>query len=88
MTIGTGVVLFVIGAILAFALNVQLSWINLGLVGDILMIAGVIVFIIGLVLLFVRRRAVGTSQTYVDPASGARTTRQETSLPPNPDDQF
>ena len=34
MSIGTGIFLFVVGAILRFALNVQLSWINLQLVGD------------------------------------------------------
>jgi hypothetical protein len=33
MSIGAGVVLFVIGAILAFAVNVQLDWVNLDLIG-------------------------------------------------------
>ncbi|MGN8024641.1 DUF6458 family protein [Microbacterium sp. 22242] len=56
MGIGTGIVLFVIGAILEFALNVQVSWIDLHLVGYILMIAGVVVFLISLILLLVRRR--------------------------------
>jgi len=55
MTIGTGVVLFVIGAILVFALNIQLDWINLDMVGYILMAAGVVAFIIGLILLVSRR---------------------------------
>ena len=35
MSIGTGIVLFVIGAILAFAVNVEVEWINLDLVGYI-----------------------------------------------------
>lgn len=55
MTIGTGVALFVIGAILVFALNIQLDWINLDMVGYILMAAGVVAFVIGLILLVSRR---------------------------------
>lgn len=55
MTIGSGVVLFVIGAILVFALNIQLDWINLDMVGYILMGAGVLAFVIGLILLVSRR---------------------------------
>lgn len=63
MGIGTGIVLFVIGAILEFALNVQVSWIDLHLVGYILMIAGAVVFLLSLILLLVRRgrRAAPTS---------------------------
>ncbi|MFB4348681.1 DUF6458 family protein [Microbacterium sp. CR_7] len=63
MTIGTGVVLFVIGAILVFALNIQLDWVDLDMVGYILMAAGALVFIIGLVLLVARR---GRSDTVVE----------------------
>jgi len=33
MSIGTGIVLFVIGAILTFALNFETGWLNLDLVG-------------------------------------------------------
>lgn len=55
MSIGTGIVLFVIGAILVYALDVQVDWINLDLVGYILMGAGAIVFVIGLILLASRR---------------------------------
>lgn len=55
MTIGTGIVLFVIGAILVFALDIQLDWINLDMVGYILMAAGAVAFVIGLILLVSRR---------------------------------
>ena len=58
MSLGLGIVLFVIGAILAFALNLTVDWINLQLVGYILMIAGAIVIILGIVLLARRRRSV------------------------------
>ncbi|MGZ8805242.1 MAG: DUF6458 family protein [Microbacterium sp.] len=78
MSIGAGVVLFVIGAILAFAVNVQLDWINLDLIGYILMGAGVLVFIIGLVLLMRRRSSETVTRTAVDPAANERVTRQST----------
>ncbi|WP_309127410.1 DUF6458 family protein [Microbacterium sp.] len=55
MTIGTGIVLFVIGAILAFAINVEVEWANLDMIGYILMVAGAVAFLIGLVMLLVRR---------------------------------
>lgn len=78
MSIGTGVVLFVIGAILTFAVNVEVEWANLDLVGYILMGAGVVVFLIGLVLLARRRRSDTVTHTTVDPSVGERTTRQST----------
>jgi hypothetical protein len=45
----------VIGAILVFAVNVQIDVVNLDLIGYILMGAGAIVFLIGIVLLASRR---------------------------------
>lgn len=78
MSIGAGIALFVIGAILAFAVNVQVEWVNLDLIGYILMGAGAVVFIIGLVLM-VRRRSTDTvTRTSVDPAAGERVTRSST----------
>lgn len=79
MSIGLGIVLFVIGAILTFALNIEVEWVNLDLVGYILMGAGVIVFIIGLILMVRRRQSVSTSHTSVDPVNGERMTRRTTS---------
>jgi membrane-bound ClpP family serine protease len=76
MSLGTGIVLFVIGAILAFALNVQVDWIDLHLVGYILMIAGAVGIILGIVLMSRRRRSVATTRTAVDPATGERITRR------------
>lgn len=67
MTMGTGVVLFVIGAILTFAVHVETTVISLGTVGTILMAAGVVVFLIGLVLTVRGRRTVTTSRA-ADPA--------------------
>ncbi|MEI5584639.1 MULTISPECIES: DUF6458 family protein [unclassified Agromyces] len=81
MSLGLGIVLFAIGAVLAFALNVAVDWINLQMVGYILMIAGAIVIILGIVLLARRRSSVSTSRTMVDPATGERVTRAESSRP-------
>jgi hypothetical protein len=61
MTMGTGVVLFVIGAILAFAVNVQTEFISLSTAGYILMVAGLVVFVIGLALAIRGRRSVTTT---------------------------
>ncbi|WP_404447770.1 DUF6458 family protein [Microbacterium marinum] len=77
MSIGTGIVLFVIGAILAFAINVDVDFVNLDLIGYILMGAGVVVFLIGIVLLMKRRSTESTVRT-VDPVAGERVTRSET----------
>jgi len=82
MSIGTGIVLFVIGAVLTFALNIEVDWINLDLVGYLLMGAGLIVFIIGLVLVARKRQSVTTQRTAVDPASGESVTRRSSESDP------
>lgn len=79
MSIGTGIVLFVIGAVLMFALNIQLDWINLDLVGGLLMGAGVIVFIIGLVLMLRKRQSVTTVRTGTD-ANGQSVAERHTAV--------
>jgi membrane-bound ClpP family serine protease len=79
MSIGSGIALFVIGAILVFAINVEVSWVNLDMVGYILMGAGFLVFLIGIILMARRRRTESVSRTYVDPATGAPTTRRSVS---------
>lgn len=81
MSLGLGIVLFAIGAVLAFALNLTVDWINLQMVGYILMAAGLVVIILGIVLLARRRSSVSTSRTMVDPATGERITRAESSRP-------
>jgi hypothetical protein len=80
MSIGLGIFLIVVGAILAFALNVTVTWINLQLVGGLLIAAGVVITIIGVVLLARRRRTVVTEHATVDPATGARIAERSTSV--------
>lgn len=70
MTIGGGIALFVIGAILAFAIHLENAFIDLQLIGYILMGAGVIVTIIGLALLGRRRQTVTTERAVADPVTG------------------
>ncbi|MBV0896209.1 DUF6458 family protein [Microbacterium sp. NC79] len=81
MTIGFGIFIFVVGAILAFALNFEVDWVDLNLVGYIMMGAGALMFIIGLAVMFSRRSSSSVSSTQVDPASGNRVTRTETQMP-------
>jgi membrane-bound ClpP family serine protease len=83
MSIGTGIALFIIGAVLTFALNLQLDWIDLDLVGYLFMGAGVIVFIIGLVLMLRKRQSVTTVHQGVDPATGAAVSERRTSVTPD-----
>ena len=82
MSIGTGIVLFVIGAILAFALNLQVDFINLQLVGYLLMGAGVLVFIIGLVLMMRKRQSITTVHNGLD-ANGGSVQQRRTSTTPD-----
>ena len=76
MSLGTDIFLFVVGAILAFAVNVQVSFIDLHLVGYILMAAGVIGIIIGIALITRRSRSTTTTRAAVDPVSGEQVSRR------------
>lgn len=79
MSIGTGIVLFVIGAVLAFAVNVEVEAVNLDLIGYILMGAGALVFVLGLIMTLRRRRVDTVTRTSVDPTVGEQVTRRSTS---------
>ncbi|MEY2849231.1 MAG: hypothetical protein RI885_1898 [Actinomycetota bacterium] len=79
MGIGTGIFLFVVGAIMAFALNFETTVIDLDLVGYILMGAGLVVFIISLFMTLRRRSSVTETRTAVDPNSGQQVTRSDRS---------
>lgn len=82
MSIGSGILLIVIGAILNFALDVRVDWIDLDLVGYILMGAGALMVIIGLINMMRRRSVETTARTQVDPATGSRVTRSEHTADP------
>ena len=57
MSIGTGIVLFVIGAILVYAINIDVTGVDLNMIGFILMGAGAIIFVLGLIFMARRRSA-------------------------------
>ncbi len=84
MSIGLGIFLFVVGAILTFALNISLDWIDLDLVGYLLMGAGALITIIGIALLVRRRQTVTTERSSVDPVANERVTRRSTEADPLP----
>jgi hypothetical protein len=82
MGIGFGIFLVAVGAILKYAVKDNLTGIDLGVVGVILMIAGVAAVLLDLLWLIPRRRRVSTvGERYVDPTAARtveRTTRDDT----------
>jgi Domain of unknown function (DUF6458) len=82
MSIGTGIGLFVVGAILAFAIHLPNNVVTLPLIGYILMAAGVIVFIIGLVFMLRKRQSVTTVTSGVD-ADGRAVDQRRTAVTPD-----
>ena len=76
MIIG-GIILFVIGAILAFGVSFAIPGVALPVIGGILMVAGAVLFIVGLI--FTIRGRSTTTSTTIDPQSGSsvQRTRQD-----------
>ncbi|PFG31576.1 DUF6458 family protein [Paramicrobacterium agarici] len=72
MSIGVGIFLIALGAILTFAVNVDVQYVDLDMIGYILMAAGVVVVIIGIVLAFRKRKTVVTRRDGVDRRTGER----------------
>ncbi len=66
MTIGASLFLIAVGAILAFAVEITTSAIDIQLIGVILMIAGAVGLLIGLFMLANRRSVVSTQRTVAD----------------------
>jgi len=77
-----GVVLFVIGAILDFAVSFAVPGVAITTIGTILMVAGVVLFVVGLVLSFRRRGATTVQRTNVDPATGSSVRSTTTDVDP------
>ena len=76
MGIGVGIFLIAVGAILKFAVHARVSGIELGTVGVILMIVGVLG--IGLeIALFAPRRRVIRTETTTTPNAVQRTVRED-----------
>ena len=78
MYIGLGIVLIVIGAILAFVLQVDIPGMDDGMLGWILIAAGVLAILLSFAM--TRRRPAGmttTRESHVDPATGTRVDRTD-----------
>ena len=71
MTIGLSLIIIAAGAILKWAVTDNLTSVNLGVVGVILMVVGVVGLILGLILMTTRRRTDVVTRpghtTYVEP---------------------
>ncbi|WP_026551822.1 DUF6458 family protein [Arthrobacter sp. H20] len=79
MRIGSSIVLIALGAILAFAVADVVDFIDLTLVGYILMGVGVLGLVISLVMNAPRsQRRVSESRSIQDPNTGETVTRNET----------
>ena len=70
MGIGASIFLIAVGAIIAFALHVHVGFLDLSVVGWILMVAGAIGLIMTLTIFSSRRRTVVTTQP--PPVAGER----------------
>ena len=84
MGIGGSIFLIAIGAIIAFAVDVQVGWLDLQVVGWVLMVAGAIALVL-LLIYSNRRRTTVTSST--DPRD-PRAVRQDTYESTLPDDRI
>ena len=81
MRLGTAIVLLALGAILTFALRVDVSGVDLQVVGWILMIAGALGIVLELAVWGPRQRRVTRTDAYATPAAEApvrRSTTEET----------
>lgn len=70
MGIGASIFLLAVGAIIAFALHVQVGFLDLSVVGWVLMVAGVVGLIMTLTIFRSRHRTVVTQQP--PPVAGER----------------
>jgi hypothetical protein len=77
MSIGLGIFLIVVGAILTFAIHVTVASIDLALVGWILMAAGVVVVGLGIFFVLRKRQSIATTRVSNDSVSGEKVTQHE-----------
>ena len=58
-----GIILFILGAIVRFALEIDLPGLESGTLGTILMVGGAVLFVVGLLLMLKSRKTVVNSQS-------------------------
>jgi hypothetical protein len=80
MGIGASVLLLVVGAIITFAFNVRVGWLDLDIVGWVLMAAGAFGLILGLTTMNRSRRRITrtatTNDPYAAPPAGERVVQE------------
>jgi hypothetical protein len=76
MGIGASVFMLAVGAIITFAFNIRVGWLDLDVVGWVLMAAGALGLVLTLTIFSGRRRTVVTE---ADPYSGDRRVVEERS---------
>ncbi|BCJ37320.1 hypothetical protein Athai_48230 [Actinocatenispora thailandica] len=86
MSIGIGIFLLVVGAILAFAVHASLGWISISAVGWILLAAGLVDLVITLAVWSRRRRSTRLTQRQVyrngQPVAGTEQRQVVSDAPP------
>lgn len=80
MKFSAGIFLLVVGAILAFAVRDAVDFVDLTLIGYILMGAGVVGILIAAMLTLKGNRSTTTTRSAVDPATGEGVSRTEHSI--------
>jgi hypothetical protein len=75
MGIGASVFMLAIGAIITFAFNVRVGWLDLDVVGWVLMAAGAFGLVLSLTMLNRSRRTVSRTATTNDPYAAPRADR-------------
>ncbi len=78
MGIGSGIFLFIAGAIVRYALKFNVKWVDQNLIGYLLMGGGALVFLISLVATFKKNSTSVTTHSAVNPSSGEKDTSAET----------
>jgi small neutral amino acid transporter SnatA (MarC family) len=78
MGIGSGIFLFIVGAIIAFALNFNVEWVDQNLIGYLFMGGGIVVFLISLFMVFKKRSTTIRSQSEINPRAGIKNTETQT----------
>lgn len=78
MKIGSSIVLIALGAILAFAVQDTVDFVDMVTIGYILMVAGFLGLVVSLILGAKGRNKVAESRTSVDPNTGEKFTQSKT----------
>lgn len=84
MGIGSGIFLFIAGAIVRYALNFHVKSVDQNLIGYLLMGGGALVFLISLIMMFKKRSTTVTTHSEGNLNSGIRNSSSETKSDTNP----